>query len=150
MYCSGRVWLIDWDWTLDITAAEPGSSVLPVSKCHSSSGKRPPVSRLKTALCLFTEGTGIVCLFKKTLRAQIVTFCLFFGRTDGNFDAEYNLFSVYYFCVSVSFLTVPLLHENIPLALSWITDRDIYYTGCDLFTLPLPLCRLQSLFWCLN
>ncbi len=49
---------------------------------------------MKTALCLFTEGTDIVCLFKKTLRAQIVTFCLFFGRTDGNFDAEYNLFSV--------------------------------------------------------
>lgn len=54
-------WLTAWAWTLNILPVELVSSVSPVSKCHSESGKKPPISK-KTALCLFAEGVHIVCL----------------------------------------------------------------------------------------
>lgn len=57
--------------------------------------QKAAVSRLKTALCPLTEGTHIVCRSKKDPQGTDCDFLSgFSGRTDANFDAEYNLLSV--------------------------------------------------------
>ncbi len=95
-------------------------------------------------VCSLKRRTLSVCP-EKTLRAQIVTFCLFFRRTD----AEYNLSSVHNGVSSCPSWQC-CCYMRIFLSQSWIIIRAIHSTACDFFTLSLLLWRLHFIFWFLN